>query len=80
LYGDALNEALLMRPGDTFVQGLVVFDDGLVDGFVDGSGAATMGFSERLRRLQTGYVRTYALSVLVGAVVVLLALLAVNLA
>jgi NADH-quinone oxidoreductase subunit L len=80
LYGDALNENLLMRPGDRFVGGLVTFDDHGVDGAVNGTGAAFSGMSQRFRRIQTGYVRSYALSVLGGAVLVLLALLAVNLA
>ena len=80
LYGDALNENLLMRPGDRFVGGLTTFDDHGVDGAVNGTGLAFSGMSQRFRRIQTGYVRSYALSVLGGAVLVLLALLAVNLA
>jgi NADH-quinone oxidoreductase subunit L len=80
LYGDAANEAFLMRPGNTFVESLVTFDDDYVDGVVEGSGAASMGMSGTFRRVQTGYVRSYALSLFAGAVLVLLALLAVNLA
>src|SRR3954447_18512909 len=80
LYGDAINEGLLMRPGDGFVTGLVGFDDHVVDGVVDGTGGAFGGMSGTFRRVQTGFVRSYALSVLGGALVVVLALLAVNLA
>jgi NADH-quinone oxidoreductase subunit L len=80
LYGDAINEGLFMRPGDRFVNGLVTFDDHAVDGFVDGTGSAFGGMSGTVRRVQTGFVRSYALSVLGGALVVVLALLAVNLA
>ncbi|HEX4978348.1 MAG TPA: NADH-quinone oxidoreductase subunit L [Nocardioides sp.] len=80
LYGDALNESLLMRPGDRFVGDLVTFDDRAVDGFVTGTGTAFAGMSGRFRRIQTGYVRSYALSVLLGAGLVLGALLVVNLA
>jgi NADH-quinone oxidoreductase subunit L len=80
LYGDAINEGLFMRPGDRFVNGLVTFDDHAVDGFVDGTGGAFGGMSGAFRRVQTGFVRSYALSVLGGALVVVLALLAVNLA
>jgi NADH-quinone oxidoreductase subunit L len=69
-----------MRPGDRFVNGLVTFDDHAVDGFVDGTGSAFGGMSGTFRRVQTGFVRSYALSVLGGALVVVLALLAVNLA
>jgi NADH-quinone oxidoreductase subunit L len=79
LYGDAANEALLMRPGNTMVESLATFDDKGVDGVVDGTGAAAMGMSGTFRRIQTGYVRSYALSVLAGATLVVLALLAVNL-
>ena len=80
LYGDHLNEALLMRPGDRVVDGLVTFDDDVVDGVIDGTGQASMGMSGTFARIQTGYVRSYALSVLAGALLVVLALLAVNLA
>ena len=80
LYGDALNESLLMRPGNTMVESLVTFDDDGVDGVVDGTGAAAMGMSGAFAKIQTGYVRSYALSVLAGALLVVLALLAVNLA
>jgi NADH-quinone oxidoreductase subunit L len=79
LYGDALNEELLMRPGDRFVTGLVGFDDHGIDGAVNGTAVSFAGMSGRFRRIQTGFVRSYALSVLGGAVVVVLALLAVNL-
>ncbi len=80
LYGDRFNEAVLMRPGDRMVDGLVTFDDRGVDGVVDGTGTAAMGMSGAFARIQTGYVRSYALSVLLGALIVILALLAVNLA
>jgi NADH-quinone oxidoreductase subunit L len=79
LYGDALNEELLMRPGDRYVNGLVGVDDHVIDGAVNGTAASFAGMSGRFRRIQTGFVRSYALSVLSGAVVVVLALLAVNL-
>jgi NADH-quinone oxidoreductase subunit L len=80
LYGDALNEEVFMRPGDQFVNDLVAFDDKGLDVAVDGTGAAFGGMSARLRRWQNGFVRSYALSLLGGAVVVVVALLAVNLA
>ncbi len=80
LYGDRLNEALLMRPGDAAVRGMADFDDRFVDGVVDGSGIAAAGMSGTFRRVQTGYVRSYALSLFAGALLVVAALLAVNLA
>jgi NADH-quinone oxidoreductase subunit L len=43
----------------------------LIDGAVNGAGAAVCGLSGGLRRLQTGSVRTYAASLLLGAVLVI---------
>jgi NADH-quinone oxidoreductase subunit L len=80
LYGDAFNEAVLMRPGDASVRGLTSFDDRVVDGTVDGSSRAAAGMSDTFRRIQTGYVRSYAASLFAGALLVVVALLAVNLA
>ncbi|HEX6248502.1 MAG TPA: NADH-quinone oxidoreductase subunit L [Nocardioidaceae bacterium] len=79
LYGDALNEAAFMRPGDRFVGGLTRFDDNGVDGTVNGTAAAFAGMSGKFRRWQTGFVRSYALSLLAGAALVLAVLLAVTL-
>jgi NADH-quinone oxidoreductase subunit L len=79
LYGDAINEGLFMRPGDRFVGGLVGFDARGIDGVVDGTAATFGGMSGSFRRVQTGFVRSYALSLLFGAALVLGALLAVNL-
>ncbi len=80
LYGDAVNEGLFMRPGDRFVSGLAVFDDHGVDGAVDGTAATFGGLSARWRRWQNGFVRSYAAALFAGALIVVLALLAVNLA
>ncbi|MEO7261700.1 MAG: NADH-quinone oxidoreductase subunit L [Jatrophihabitantaceae bacterium] len=78
LYADAFNETVLMRPGQWLVRGLVFFDNRGVDGAVNTLAAGLGGGSGRLRRLQTGFVRSYALSMLAGAAVVLAALLAVR--
>ena len=43
------------------------FDSRGVDGFVNGIAAFVGGASGRLRRLQTGFVRSYALSMFCGA-------------
>ena len=48
-----------------------VFDLRVIDGFANGLGTVTKGASQRLRVLQTGYVRNYALAVLVGGLLVL---------
>ena len=80
LYGDALNEAAFMRPGQYLTRALVYFDNRGVDGVVNGTAALVGGTSGRVRRWQTGFVRSYALSMLGGALLVVLALLAVTLA
>jgi NADH-quinone oxidoreductase subunit L len=80
LYGDAFNEGVFMRPGDRLVNDLIRLDDNGIDGVVNGTGYAFAGISGQMRRMQTGFVRSYALSLLAGAVIVVLALLAVNLA
>ncbi|HTZ44096.1 MAG TPA: NADH-quinone oxidoreductase subunit L [Jatrophihabitans sp.] len=78
LYADAFNETVLMRPGQWLVRGLVFLDNRGVDGAVNSLAAALGGSSGRLRRLQTGFVRSYALSMLAGAAVVLAVLLGVR--
>jgi NADH-quinone oxidoreductase subunit L len=79
LYGDALNEAVLMRPGQYLTRTLVWLDNRGVDGSVNGMAALFGGLSGRLRRYQTGFVRSYALSMVFGAALVVVALLAVRL-
>ena len=79
LYGDAINEGLVVEPGRRLVSGLLLFDRSGADGTFMGGGSAVRAIGGQLRKIQTGYVRTYALSVLVGAVIVALAMLAVNL-
>ncbi len=78
LYADAFNETVLMRPGQWLVRGLVFLDNRGVDGAVNTLAAGLGGGSGRLRRLQTGFVRSYALSMLAGTAVVLAVLLAVR--
>jgi NADH-quinone oxidoreductase subunit L len=78
LYADAINESLFMRPGQWLTRALVFFDNRGVDGAVNGMAAALGGSSSRLGRAQTGFVRTYALGMLGGAVIVAGALLAVT--
>ncbi len=80
LYADALNETVLMRPGQWLDRFLVWVDNRGVDGAVNGLAAGFGGGSGRLRRLQTGFVRSYALSMLAGSVFVVAALLAVRFA
>jgi NADH-quinone oxidoreductase subunit L len=77
LYGDVLNETVFEKPGLYLTRALVFFDNRVIDGMVNGLAAGFGGGSGRLRRAQTGFVRTYALSILGGAFLVIAAMLAV---
>lgn len=78
LYQDDVNEALLMRPGQYLTRSLVFADRQVVDGTVTGVAAGTAGSGELLRRLQTGFVRSYALQMVVGIVALVAVVLAVR--
>jgi NADH-quinone oxidoreductase subunit L len=80
LYGDAINDGLVVRPGRRAVRGLVGMDSHGVDGVLTGGPLAVGVIAGQLRRVQNGFVRSYALSLLGGVLLVVLALLAVNLA
>lgn len=80
LYANAINEAVIAMPGTWLSRFLVSVDNGGVDGVVNGAAAMLGGSSGRLRRLQTGFVRSYALTMLGGTVFVVAALLAVRFA
>ena len=79
LYGDAFNEEVFMRPGAQLTQALVTVDDAGVDGSVNALAALVSRASNLLRRLQTGFARSYAVSMLAGAALVAATLLVVNL-
>jgi NADH-quinone oxidoreductase subunit L len=70
LYGDAFNEAVFMRPGQQLTESLVRVENSGIDGAVNGTAAAIGGMSSRLRRVQNGFVRSYALTMTVGAAIV----------
>lgn len=78
LYSDAVNEELLMRPGQLLTAGLMEIDDEGIDGVSRGLGAAVGSASRRLGLLQTGFARSYALSMLGGATLVVALILAVR--
>ena len=80
LYGNAINEGLFMRPGQQLTKAAVAFDDHAVDGIVNGVARSVRAASENLRLVQTGFARSYALTMLFGAAVVVVTTLGVNLA
>jgi NADH-quinone oxidoreductase subunit L len=79
LYGDAFNESVLMRPGQWLTRLSVYFDNRGVDGLVNTLAAVVGGTSGRVRRLENGFVRSYALAMFFGAALLVGALLLVRL-
>ena len=80
LYGDAFNDSVVVRPVRHLTRSLVYLDGTFVDGSVTGFADRLGEGAGQLRKTQTGFVRSYALSIFGGALLVVLALLAVNLA
>jgi NADH-quinone oxidoreductase subunit L len=72
-YVDTYYAAILVAPGKA-VAAFTAYrlDAGFIDGIVNGVGAGTRRLAEAGRRIQTGYVRTYALVLFAGAVGILL--------
>jgi NADH-quinone oxidoreductase subunit L len=70
LYQDDVNEGVFMRPGIHLTRSLVFADNRGVDGAVGGLAALVGGTSSRLRRVQNGFARSYALTMLAGVVAI----------
>ncbi|WEH35317.1 NADH-quinone oxidoreductase subunit L [Streptomyces sp. AM 4-1-1] len=75
LLQDDFNHVVLVRGGEHLTRSLVYVDHTLVDGVVNGTAASFGGLSGRLRKLQNGYVRSYAVSMFGGTAVVIAATL-----
>jgi NADH-quinone oxidoreductase subunit L len=78
LYQDAFNEAVLMKPGIVLTQTVQATDDNLIDGGVRGIGALVTGLSKGIRKIQNGYVRSYALLMSIGILLLLATVWLVN--
>jgi len=74
LMQDSLNEALFMRPGQALTALLVKGDDKVIDGAVRGVAATALGTGSTLRKTQTGFARSYAALILIGAIVLIAAI------
>ena len=79
LYGDAVNDVLVVQPTYRTADAITTFDNKAVDGFVNWTATFVGDLSKRLRRSQTGFARSYALSMVGGAIVLLVALILVRL-
>ncbi|MFJ3235217.1 NADH-quinone oxidoreductase subunit L [Streptomyces sp. NPDC086787] len=75
LYQDDFNHVVLVRGGEHLTRSLVYVDHTLVDGVVNGTAAGFGGLSGRLRRLQNGFARSYAVSMFGGAALLVAATL-----
>lgn len=75
LYQDDVNHVVLVRGGEHLTRSLVYVDHTLVDGVVNGTAASMGGLSGRLRRIQNGYARSYAVSMFGGAAILIAATL-----
>ena len=79
LLQDDINEALFMRPGQELTKALAVVDDKVIDGAVRGVGSLTLDVASGVRRTQTGFVRSYALWIILGALGILVAIAVISL-
>ena len=68
---DAAVSAFMGGPGRAFALMSALFDNRVVDGAVNGVASGVRFGGSQLRRLQTGYVRNYALGVAAGAAILL---------
>ena len=66
LYQDEFNDALLVKPGTILTAGLIATDHNVIDGGVRLVGRILSEVSDVVRKIQNGYVRSYALTMLVG--------------
>jgi NADH-quinone oxidoreductase subunit L len=71
LFQDDLNEVALMRPGQSLVSNLLNLDYRVIDGAVRAVGGISITAGSKLRTLQNGYVRSYALLTVIGALALL---------
>ncbi len=69
-YDSALS-AFVGGPGRAAFNGLALFDAKVVDGAVNGAGTVTRSTSGVVRKVQTGFVRSYAVILSVGVLLVL---------
>lgn len=74
LLQDDFNEALFMRPGQLLTSTLVKADQTVIDGAVSGVGKMALGSASALRKSQTGFVRSYAALILIGAAALIAAI------
>ncbi|MGB0099821.1 MAG: NADH-quinone oxidoreductase subunit L, partial [Nocardioides sp.] len=80
VYGNQINDTLVVNPSRHLTAAVLTTDKHVVDGVLTGGPVAVGAAAGVARRAQNGFVRSYALSLLVGALIVVVALLAVTVA
>ena len=71
-YVDEIYHYIFVRGGTSLSLALWrIFDVGFIDGIVNGIAQISKVWSEYLRKLQTGFVRQYALTILAGLVLII---------
>jgi NADH-quinone oxidoreductase subunit L len=70
-YVDELYDRLFVRPTVAMARWCAGFDLGVIDGAVNGVAELVLGAAGRLRRIQTGFVMNYALTMLIGVIALL---------
>jgi NADH-quinone oxidoreductase subunit L len=73
---DEAYEAVFVSAGGGLSRALVWFDTRVVDGLVNGAGAASIAVGQAVRRTQTGLVRRYVAVMVLGVLVLLAVLIA----
>ena len=72
LFQDDFNETVFMRPGQGLIKSLLNIDYIVIDGLVRAVGSVSVGAGQTLRKVQNGYVRSYALMMIVGVLALLI--------
>lgn len=74
LMQDGFNEAVFLRPGKVLTATLLKADEVIIDGAVRGVARLAIDSGSLLRRTQTGFVRSYAALILIGALTLIAAI------
>ena len=74
MYVDSTYARVVSGPGTSSFQKAADFDKGVVDGAVNGVGAAVRKLGQLIQPAQSGYMRNYATGVAIGALMILVVL------
>jgi NADH-quinone oxidoreductase subunit L len=70
LFGDTVNDVLVVSPTMLAARGVVLADHKVLDGGATGLATMASRLSDQVRKLQNGQVRTYALTMAIGVLLV----------